>query len=297
MKKTLKYILITISLLTLLTACSKDVKTHVSDKDSVIVEIKGSQITKDDIYEYGKLRFGQNILTVNLVDMLLEENITLNDDDIKRAKDLLEDAKEALKDDFEAIIKASGYKDVDDYYERFVLRNIKNEKLIETYTRENIEEITNGLSTQKIRVLKAEDKANAEAAIKELEAIEDLDSEKFLEIAKKYSKEEVVAPLQVEHVYSDRTTNKHYNTYLKDAKAGLIAETIMVDEGFEIIFVEELDTTEDLDMIIASIEKDEKVNEIVTKATYAHYSAKGDFKIHDADLYKAFKENNPFIVK
>lgn len=296
MRKLLKTSLVIISLLLVLVGCSKDVNTHVSDKETVIAEIKGVKITKDDIYEYGKLRFGQNLITVNLIDMQLEENVTLDAEDKKLAQEHLEEAKEAMKDDFEAIVIASGYKNVDDYYERFILRDIKNQKLFKNYVKEHISEIVAGLHTHKIKVLKVDDKAKGEAALEELEVIEDLDSEKFLEVAKKYSKEEIVAPSKIEHVYSQRTNNKHYNTYLEEAVPGLIKENILVDEGFEIIYVEELDQEADFEMILSSIEANEKVNEIVIKAMYAHYSAKGNFKIHDADLYKLFKENNPFIV-
>lgn len=297
MKKILKIIAIIALSLVILTGCSSTPQTSVSNGEEVIIDIKDNQITKDDIYKYLKLRFGPNLITTNLIDMQLEKFVTLDADDEAEGQKRLEETKELLKEDFEQVIMASGYKSIDDYYNRVILNAIKNEKLFNTYLDENLDTITEGLSTAKIKKIRTNSKPEAEAALKELQETKDLTVQNFVSVATKYSQEEEVALSKIEHAYEDREILKFLNETLKDAKPGLVDEVIMDGEVFYIVYVEELDVEADREMIITSIVEDEKVNQIVSQSMFAHYSAEGDFKIHDKDLYDLFKESNPFIVQ
>lgn len=299
MKKSIKLIIITLAALLTLTACSSGVNTKVSNGDEVIADIKGKVISKNDIYEYSKLRFGVNLIQSNLIEMQLEQLVELTDEDIKLADEKLADAKESLGESFEALLNASGYADEEDYYERLILQNIRAEKMLDIYLSENSEYITQLLNSRKMRQLTLENKADAEAALKELQAVENLDAASFEEIAKKYLNEDGknLTPTKVEHIYTGREENTFYNTQLKDTKPNTLSEVIMLKEGFGIIFIDDLDVTEDLDLIKESLKNDEKVDAIVSKTMHAHYSAKGNFEIHDSQLFDLWKDNNPFITE
>lgn len=300
MKKTFKLLSILLISLLVLVGCGSNAQTSVENGDEVVVDIKDNEITKDDIYTYLKLRFGPNLITTNLIDMQLEKYVTLDEEDKEAGQKRLEETKELLEDEFEEVIKASGYDSEEDYYQRVILNAIKNEKLFNTYLNENLADITEGLNTAKVKMIKTDSKPEAEAALAELLEKEDLSSEDFKEVAKTYSKVEEdteVAESTIQHVYEERVELTFLNEELKTATPGLIDEVFMDGEVFYIVFVEELDLEEDKEMIINSIVGDELVNQVVSQSMFAHYSAKGDFEIHDADLYDLFKESNPFLVK
>ncbi|NLC54728.1 MAG: peptidylprolyl isomerase [Erysipelothrix sp.] len=297
MRKALKGLLIIALSLVLLTGCSKTVNTQVSNGEQVIMDIKGNEITKAEIYKYLKLRFGPNLITTNLIDMQLEQHVTLDAQDEKEGQRLLEETKELLKEDFEQIIVASGYKDVDDYYNRVILSKLKNEKLFDTYLSENLKEITDGLSSAKVKKIKTNSKPQAEQALAELKEKESVTAEDFVSMANTYSNEEIKGETKVEHVYEERAELKFLNEKLVNAKPGLVDEVIMDGDAFYVIFFEEMDLEADKDVIIASIKENQSVNPIVSQSMFAHYSSLGNFTIHDTDLYDLFKESNPFLVK
>ena len=206
MNKLLKAITIIVISLLVLTGCSSNVLTNVSNPDEIIIDIKDNQITKESIYKYLKLRFGPNLITTNLVEMQLDKYVTLVDSDKAEGQKRLDEMKELLKDEFEAVIVGSGYKDVEEYYQRVILSKIKNEKLFRMYLEDNLEDITNGLNTGKIKMIVTQSKPEAEQALTELNEIEELSAEDFVSVAKTYSQEEEKAETKFEHVYEDRTS-------------------------------------------------------------------------------------------
>ncbi len=297
MKKSIRTIMIIALSLVLLTGCSSTPLTQVTDGNEVLIDIKDNQILKKDIYKYIKLRFGPNLITSNLISMQLDKYVTLEAADLAEGQKRLDETKDLLKEDFEKVIMASGYKSVDDYYERVILNGLKNEKLFNDYLANNLKTITEGLSSAKIKKIRTNSKPEAEAALAELNAIDNLTVADFESVAKTYSQEETVAQSRIEHVYEARNVLKFLNTSLPKAKPGLINEVKMDGEVFYIVFVEELNLDSDKEMLITSITEDEAVNEVVGQSMFANYSAEGNFTIHDADLYDLFKESNPFLVK
>lgn len=299
MKKITRILIITLVSLLVLTGCSKSNISQVSDADKNIATIKEENLTKGDIYEFIKLKYGTTIITSTLIDMQLEQYVELTDEDMTAAKKTLEETKENFKDKFEEILEASGYKDEADYLERFILKNLKNQKMLAKYFDENYESIIETLSTMKVRTLKADNKAKAEEALEKLQAIEELDADGFVEVASEYvaeaDKEKVVADAIIEHVYQGRDKDTYLNTKLVDAKPGLYNEVIAADGGFVVLFFEEVEKEADADAILASISSNEKLAEQINKAMYANYSQVGKFEIHDKQLFDQFKDNNPFL--
>lgn len=299
MKKTMKFITISLVLLLTLTACGSSANTGVTDGDSIIAEVKGTTITKNDIYEYSKLKFGVNLVSRHLIDMQLDKHIELTAEDEEKAKESLASSKESLQDNFEMLIQAQGYLDEEDYYNNYILSSIKIEKLFNLYVEENIEKIMEENNTRKVRLLKVTDKANAEQALEELKAVEELTGEKFAEIAKTYApeSEELVADAKIEHIYTGRETDTFLNTQLKDSKPGLIDELIMTDNGFALIFIEDIDLETDQEEIVASFGANETISKKISGDMHMHYAELGGFKIHDQELSDMFEANNPFVTK
>lgn len=296
MKRSIKFITITLAVLLTLTACGSSARTGVTDGDSVIADIKGTTITKNDVYEYSKLKFGLNLVSRHLIDMQLDKLVELDDEEIKKAQETLAETKESLKDNFEMLVQSQGYKDEEDYYNNYILASMKIEKLFNMYVDENLETIMEENNTRKVRILNITDKANAEKALEELKAIEDLDGEKFAELAKTYApeSEEAVAESRIEHVYTGREKDTYLNTQLKDKKPGLIDELIMTESGFAIILIEEIDLETDKESIISSFGANETISKKISGDMHMHYASVGGFKIHDQELSEMFEQDNPF---
>lgn len=289
--KKLSKILITLALsLLVLTGCSQGVQTQVSEADQVLIDIKDNEIKKSDIYQYLKLRFGPNLITSNLIQMQLDKFVSLDAKDEAEGEKRLTETKDLLGEDFEQVILSSGYKSVDDYYQRVILSQIKNEKMFNTYLDENYLKITKDLHTTQIKKIRTNSKADAEAALEDLNSLDSVSVKDFVTVAEMYSQEDNIAKSSIEHVFAKRSVLPFLNEKLKDAKPGLIPEVIMDGEVFYIIFVEDFDLQANKEVVLDAMFKDEAINTVLSEQMFLDYSEAGDFKIHDSDLYDLFHE-------
>ncbi|HZJ86207.1 MAG TPA: hypothetical protein VFC83_03710 [Erysipelotrichaceae bacterium] len=292
MRKIFKTLLALALSLAILVGCSTNPQTQVSEADQVLINIKDNEIKKANIYQYLKLRFGPNLITSNLIQMQLDKFVTLDAADEAEGEKRLNDTKELLGDDFEKVILSSGYSSVDDYYDRVILSQIKNEKMFNTYLDENYLQITNDLHTAQIKKIRTNSKADAEAALADLNSLDSVSVEDFVTVAEMYSQEEKIAASSIEHVYDQRTVLTFLNEKLKDAKPGLIPEVIMDGEVFYIIFVEDFDLEVNKEKVIEEMFMDETINNVLSEQMFLDYSEAGNFEIHDSDLYDLFNELN-----
>lgn len=292
MRKIFKTLLALTLSLAILVGCSTNPQTQVSEADQVLINIKDNEIKKANIYQYLKLRFGPNLITSNLIQMQLDKFVTLDAADEAEGEKRLNDTKELLGEDFEKVILSSGYSSVDDYYDRVILSQIKNEKMFNTYLDENYLKITKDLNTAQIKKIRTNSKADAEAALADLNSLDSVSVEDFVTVAEMYSQEENIAKSSIEHVYSQRTVLNFLNEKLKDAKPGLIPEVIMDGEVFYIIFVEDFDLEANKEMVLEAMFTDEVINNVLSEQMFLDYSEAGNFQIHDSDLYDLFNELN-----
>lgn len=292
MRKIFKTLLALALSLAILVGCSTNPQTQVSEADQVLINIKDNEIKKANIYQYLKLRFGPNLITSNLIQMQLDKFVTLDAADEAEGEKRLNDTKELLGDDFEKVILSSGYSSVDDYYDRVILSQIKNEKMFNTYLDENYLQITSDLHTAQIKKIRTNSKADAEAALADLNSLDSVSVEDFVTVAEMYSQEEKIAASSIEHVYDQRTVLTFLNEKLKDAKPGLIPEVIMDGEVFYIIFVEDFDLEVNKEKVIEEMFMDETINNVLSEQMFLDYSEAGNFEIHDSDLYDLFNELN-----
>lgn len=292
MRKIFKTLLALALSLAILVGCSTNPQTQVSEADQVLINIKDNEIKKANIYQYLKLRFGPNLITSNLIQMQLDKFVTLDAADEAEGEKRLNDTKELLGDDFEKVILSSGYSSVDDYFDRVILSQIKNEKMFNTYLDENYLQITNDLHTAQIKKIRTNSKADAEAALADLNSLDSVSVEDFVTVAEMYSQEEKIAASSIEHVYDQRTVLPFLNEKLKDAKPGLIPEVIMDGEVFYIIFVEDFDLEVNKEKVIEEMFMDETINNVLSEQMFLDYSEAGNFEIHDSDLYDLFNELN-----
>ncbi len=292
MRKIFKTLLALALSLVILVGCSTTPQTQVSEADQVLINIKDNEIKKANIYQYLKLRFGPNLITSNLIQMQLDKFVTLDAADEAEGEKRLNDTKELLGDDFEKVILSSGYSSIDDYYDRVILSQIKNEKMFNTYLENSYLQITSDLHTAQIKKIRTNSKADAEAALADLNSLDSVSVEDFVTVAEMYSQEENIAASSIEHVYDQRTVLKFLNEKLKDAKPGLIPEVIMDGEVFYIIFVEDFDLEANKEKVIEGMFMDETINNVLSEQMFLDYSEAGNFEIHDSDLYDLFNELN-----
>ena len=164
--------------------------------------------------------------------------------------------------------------------------------MFNTYLDENYLQITNDLHTAQIKKIRTNSKADAEAALADLNSLDSVSVEDFVTVAEMYSQEEKIAASSIEHVYDQRTVLTFLNEKLKDAKPGLIPEVIMDGEVFYIIFVEDFDLEVNKEKVIEEMFMDETINNVLSEQMFLDYSEAGNFEIHDSDLYDLFNELN-----
>ncbi len=300
MKRSIKLLTVLLASLLFLTACSSSAVTQVENSDEVFAEINDVTITKGDVYNFIKLKYGVNLISAKLVDMEIDKLVTLDEADTKKAEETLEKTKETLKDQFELLVKSQGFKDEEDYFRNYVLKSIKIDKLFNMYVAENLENITKDLYTKKVKLVRTSSKAEAEEALKSLQDLEEITDENFKEIAEKYAaddKKEAAGKVVVENYVSGRETDSFLNNHLKENKKGLVEEVIMNNAEFVVLYLEDINLETDLEAVITSIVDNEDIAKVITNEMYLHYAKLGNFEIHDSRVNELFNENNPFQNK
>lgn len=295
MKKLSKFTIVALISLLVLTGCAS-ANTQVTGSDEIYATIKGNELTKGDIYNFIKLKYGVAVSTTKVIDFQLDQYVEMTEEDLKEANETLAEIKESFKDNFEMAMLASGYKTEEEYLNNYIIKNMKQDKLLKLYFEENSESLIKELHTRKVRTIQTTTKAEAEEVIEKAKAIEDLNGDKFFELAKEYNKDEdkVMGEAKIENVYKGREDETFYNTQLVDSEVGIIDTPVIVDGGFAVIYIDELDVEADMDEILKSYGANEKISQIVKKTMYSHYNKIGKFEIHDAELAQQFKENDPF---
>ncbi|NLC34276.1 MAG: hypothetical protein GX760_03315 [Erysipelothrix sp.] len=301
MKKYTKLIALFLIALITLTGCSTQATSFVSGGDDVIATIKDESLTKENIYNFIKVKYGTSLIASNLMDMQLDKLVDFTDEDMKEAQALLETAKENFDGQFETLILASGYANEEEYLNGYIIKNLKVEKMLTQYFNENIASITKTLSTRKLKSLVAETKADAEAALEALKAVDNLDAAAFVTVAEQYGTAEdekkVVGESVYEHVYDGRTTQTYLNDRLSSAKAGLLNEVIMDGNTYKVLFFEENDLENEADKILASINVGDLLKSQLIQSMYSYNSNVGNFEIYDVQMNDLFHENNPFTAQ
>ncbi|MBM7659932.1 foldase protein PrsA [Bacillus mesophilus] len=105
MKKYLLVLMISIGILAL-AACTNNAETTTDDSE-VVVESEAGSITKDELYEAMKERYGEQVLRELVYGKVLSEKYEVTDEEVQKEVDTL---KEQYGDQFPMLLQQSGFK-------------------------------------------------------------------------------------------------------------------------------------------------------------------------------------------
>ncbi|MBS8262945.1 peptidylprolyl isomerase [Mesobacillus boroniphilus] len=159
-------------------ACSND----NADSSEVIVESKAGNITKEELYQSMKEKYGEQALQELLYQKVLAENYKVTD---KEVEEKVAELKEELGENFELVLQQNQLKDEEELKE--VLKDqllmekaaLKDVKVSEEEVKKRYEEYKPEIKASHILV---EDEKTAQEVKKKLE-----DGAKFEDLAKEYS--------------------------------------------------------------------------------------------------------------
>lgn len=330
MKK--KVLILLVVVLAITTGCGKIPK--LENGQEAIISFKDDAISVDEFYQNLKDEYGLAIM-VNMIDTYTVE--TMFPDYIDTAKEMAKKYIDLIAEDYESesellrdIQTYTGFSSIESYEENMYLTYMKTyaaemytkenitEKKIENYYKENIKEdieishilitpdVTDDMSDDEIK--NAEDKAleKANSIIKELKKTKDKNiSNKFAELAKKYSEDEAtkenggsLGQINTDTLGSTYTDIVKASYTLKDGK--YYAKVIKTTLGYHIIMRNKsfdkisLDEVKD-DIIDALVEQKASEDNTIAINAIQHYRKKLGMEINDSKLnseYSAYIQNS-----
>ncbi len=273
-----------IAMLVMVSGC-KDATTSVSNESEMVMRIGNKTITKGDVNALLKTHTGYNSVLQNVIQKILDSEITITEEMETKARENLAKSKESLGENFLSTIEKNGYTDEEDYYKSVSLNSVLRKELTKKYLLE--EKQIEKYHPFKAQMLIAKDQESANKALEEVK-----NGANFEEITKQYgdtSKSD--GSTKVYHSGSGLpavVTEKVTNT----AEAKLVEEVITdsVNSVYYIVNIVDYDYKNFADEAVNAVtEKTTSLND----EAIAFYLKKHQFRVYDVDIYNGIKKTNP----
>lgn len=314
-----KKLLIILSISLLLTAgCGK--VAELKNGEQVVGKLDGKTITADELYKELKSKGGSTTF-INMVDEYIANKEIKTDDSIKNeANSQLEQLKlqyESMGQNFDDVIKSSGYNSEDDLLDDLIL-DVKKQKVVKNHIKENIKDdeindyyekniegeitarhiliipdVNDDMSDEEKTKEKEKAKEKAEKLIKELN-----DGKDFKELAKKESEDEGSKENGglIENITKDSVVEPFYNA-VKELKDGeYTKEPVESSYGYHIILREsqkekpKLEEVED-DILEKIVEEKLSSDENIYSTTWEEIRKKYKLDIQDSEIKKGYNDS------
>lgn len=268
-----------------ISACSN---TNDTTGAEVIVETSAGNITKDELYEAMKERFGENVLRELVYGKVLASNYTVTDEEIDGR---IQQLKDDLGPQFETILQQNGFKDEEQLKKTIKIGMLQEKaasKDIEV-TEEEMQSYYDELTTDmKASHILLEDEETAKEIKQKLS-----DGASFEELAKEYSTDTASAVNGGDlDWFSPGQMVKEFEDAAYALEIGEISEPVQSQFGFHIIKLtdkkEKQPFEEMKEEIKADIIQSKLSTDAVTGAVQQEIEA-ADVKVKDTDLKDTFK--------
>ncbi len=282
----MKKIIAILLVLTTVVGCSSSSNAYtskVSDANSTILTINGTEVKKQDLYEYLLAAIGVDILDQEA--LVIVADIELTDKDAIEAKvnEKFDDYMKTFGEDADKYFKTYGYADAEDFKEKLCRPNALTLLLMEKYINENYEDILAAYSFRTAKHIQVATKDEVPAILDRLSAGED-----FAAIAKELSTDTTTASSGGDlGLVSAETTSIDENLVAAISvadKVGLINGSIATANGYSIVYIDEVDAEVLKDQIATYLTSSENILE----ETKSHYYKKNAYDIYEKSFAKTF---------
>ncbi|ALC91951.1 peptidylprolyl isomerase [Bacillus sp. FJAT-18017] len=258
----------------------------------VVAESKAGNITKDDLYELMKDKYGSPALQQLVYEKVLSDKYKVTDEEVNKK---IEELKADLGDQFEMALQQYGYNSEEDLKETFRIGLLQEKaalKDVEATEKEMKEYYENYKPEIKARHILVKDEAAAKAAKARLDK-----GEKFEDVAKEVSTDTLSAQQGGDLGWFQPGTGKMVPEFDEAAgklKKGEISAPVKTEYGYHIIQVTDIKEKQSYDKMKDEIEYQVKVSkltpEMIDAAMQEELKA-ADVEIKDKDLKKALESN------
>ncbi|MCF0109400.1 MAG: hypothetical protein HUJ57_04880 [Erysipelotrichaceae bacterium] len=279
-----KLICLGTALLLLLTGCSD---AHASMKSAAdpLMSVGKTTITKGDVYNFLK-KSASGMIIQDALDKIVEAEVEVTPEMEESARSTETLYKTMYGDAYEDMVKAYGYEDAEDFYNRALLASAKENELIKKYVKENLETVATEYAPKKAIVMDFNTVDDADLAKTELDA--------GSEPAKVLVNYESTASGAEEIVTAQ-------SGYPSEVLA--VLNSISADDGYAKIagsdgkvYLIKLISSDVNDFADEFVESIYQTGTFSTDAV-AHYLKKYNFSIHDRETYDALKTAYPDFIK
>jgi foldase protein PrsA len=259
-------------------------------ESEVVVETSVGNITKDELYEAMKERFGEQVLRELVYGKVLSENYEVTDEEVKKE---IEKIKEQYGPQFDMVLQQSGFKT-----EEQLLRTMKVGLLQEKaamkdieVTEEEIQEHYNNLKTEvRASHILVGDEATAKEVEKKLS-----EGASFEDLAKEYSSDGSAANGGDLGFFGPGAMVPEFEEAAYALEVGEVSGPVQSEFGFHIIKLTDKKEPAPLDEMREEIEMELRRNKIdFTKVEdlVLNELKSANVKVNDADLKDMFKEKS-----
>jgi foldase protein PrsA len=263
-----------------LTACNND------NNSGAVVETSAGDITKDELYEAMKEKYGEATLRELVYEKVLSDNYKVSDEELDKK---IAELKEQLGDNFEVALTQYGYDSEEDLRETFRIGMLQEKAAVKDVkaTEEEMKEYYDNYKPQiKARHILVADEAKAKEVKTKLDA-----GEKFEDVAKEFSTDTASAANGGDLGWfgaGQMVPEFEEAAYALDVNK--ISEPVKTEHGFHIIQVTEKKEKQSYEDMKAEIEHQVKVAKLdeasITKAMERELKD-AKVEIKDEDLEKA----------
>ncbi len=278
-------------MLTTLFGC-KDASADISNGSEVLLTVGSTKVTNDDIFRPLFLSGGFSQVNMAVSKIIFEKEVPINDEITKEAKKQLEEFKKSAGENLEAVLSQAGCKDIDEYYEKYIVPSVQNNKLAKKYLDANAADQLITYKPVKARIIACTSEGNAKQALSAVNG-----GESFEAAAKQYGKTDTYNGKEIVVNQASQLPSPVWaKISVVTDKEAMINEVIADTSDSEkpMYYVVKVTNTK-----AAEEFKEEALQSILDKSTtikqeaMVHFLKEYNFHVYDIDIYNNYKSSNP----
>lgn len=277
---------------TILTAClvavalagCADASTSISKSDEALVTIGDTKITKGEVYDVAKRTYGASFTLNEALNVISEkEEIKLTDEMKKSVEDQLKILKSSAGENFGQQLKDAGYKNEEEYKEKVLYPNTKQQGLVKKYVKNNKKSLFSSYSPRKAQKLEFTSKEDAQKTLEEIKNGKPIEEFTTVNTSSGTS--------QLEETYTTKSSLPAgaFDKIKAMEKPGLIEEVIedTTSSKYYVFKVTQVDPNKFEDDAIDAIVSTGSSE--ITNASNVYWLDKYEFNVYDKDIYDGLK--------